>query len=604
MSFRMRWSHNAIPLSFLTWLIILCICIYIVTFNSDSVFVESFQTVRLIRPILTSGEHHFRFHGRASNIRLAGCLNEGGDCDYSCNCNSYQKIDKKCCNENMKMKQVEESIFDLLESCEAIGMNNNNGSGGGGDGCKSTHSRRELFAALGIASSTIPFLHGDVTSASAVESALNSNVNNDRMSNSNANSNANANGNENIIPFSSVRKQKLITLSNGLKVLLVNDKRASQSTAALIVNGPGQFQDPSDLPGGAHLMEHMVLSYTGDNTYQYFGNGIGGIASKKRGLDKQDSNLENWLEEKGGTSNAFTAYHQTCFHLNCPHDVLGGALERFATIFVESNVIDVCRNEKVLAREVRRVDEELDFDIEGGNNLQVQQEYITKEFVNPEHPYSKFSRGSLESLETIPKEKGVNVSERLIQFFHKYYLPTQAVLVVVSNQQYGQSSQSQQDSFTSLERWIFPFSVTLSKKETRRGRTTTNGTGNSIVSTGPTPSFSSNESTDINLGGNYYYPGRFLRGNFNKHLVLYRKPQKGSSLSSSAPGEKLVLQWVLNEDYRGGPNNNKRINVSEIAFVLNQVLGRRGPGSLYLFLRKRGWIRNGSVLPTQVTVRK
>ena len=44
--------------------------------------------------------------------------------------------------------------------------------------------------------------------------------------------------------------------------LLINDKRTSQRIAALVVNGVGQFRDPDDLPGLAHLMEHMLFPTT------------------------------------------------------------------------------------------------------------------------------------------------------------------------------------------------------------------------------------------------------------------------------------------------------------------------------------------------------
>jgi len=338
----------------------------------------------------------------------------------------------------------------------------------------------------------------------------------------------------NIIPFSSVRRMKTITLSNGLRVLLVNDKRALQSTAALIVDGVGQFTDPDELPGLAHLMEHMILSSNNDSKFG------------KRG------DLEDWLADNGGTSNAFTAYQQTCFHFNCPHDALSRALDRFSRLFVETNVIHVCRNAEILKREIRRVDSELDLD-----STYAQLEYVTKSFVNPEHPYSKFSRGNLASLETKPNEKGVNVSERLVQFFRQYYVSSKSVLVVVSNQL----------ELSSIERWVAPFSMSLKPRQNQ---------------------VASNVMTN-------YVPGQFLRGKRHKHLILYQKDESLSSIGN----EKLIMQWVLNEDYRG----TKKNNAAEIAFVLNQVLGRRGPGSLYLFLRKRGWIQNkSSTLPLQIKV--
>ena len=208
-------------------------------------------------------------------------------------------------------------------------------------------------------------------------------------------------------------------------------------------------------------------------------------------------------------------------------------------------MVSTCKNSRVLAREIRRVDSELDL-----NNLFSQLEFVTKSFVNPEHPYSKNGRGNLESLETNVPD--INVGERLIQFFLKRYLTSRVVLVVVSNQQ----------DLSSIERWVLPFSNTLSKKKL------------------------------IPLEN--HFPGRLLRGRRRKHLILIDKNPTSSGLNN----KKLVIQWVLNKDYRG----IRKTYAVEINFVLNQILGRRGPGSLYLYLRKQGWIQNGSTVPLQVKV--
>ena len=248
----------------------------------------------------------------------------------------------------------------------------------------------------------------------------------------------------------------------------------------------------------------------------------------------------------------FSTFQQTCFHINCPHETLARALERFSAVFIEANVIDVCRNAEILSREIRRVDSELDLE-----SVFAQVEYVTKTFVNPEHPYSKFSRGDLTSLETDPNKKGINVSECLIRFYQEHYLASKSVLVVVSNQQ----------DLSSIERWVAPFSASLKQRKKQ-----------AAISVAPN-----------------YYPGLFLLGKRHKHLILYQKDET-SSINES---EKLIMQWVLNEDYSGA----KRSNAVEIAFVLNQILGRRGPGSLYAFMRKRGWIQNrSSTLPLQITV--
>lgn len=44
------------------------------------------------------------------------------------------------------------------------------------------------------------------------------------------------------VPFSSFRRYKSVKLSNGMQVLLVSDKAARQSSAALSIGGAGQFR--------------------------------------------------------------------------------------------------------------------------------------------------------------------------------------------------------------------------------------------------------------------------------------------------------------------------------------------------------------------------
>jgi insulysin len=70
------------------------------------------------------------------------------------------------------------------------------------------------------------------------------------------------------LAFSSVRRYRQVTLTNnGLRVLLVSDKSklfaaTSQQQVALTIHGAGQFADPNDLPGCAHLMEQLCLCST------------------------------------------------------------------------------------------------------------------------------------------------------------------------------------------------------------------------------------------------------------------------------------------------------------------------------------------------------
>lgn len=51
---------------------------------------------------------------------------------------------------------------------------------------------------------------------------------------------------------------KGLVLSNGLKVLLISDKYCETSAAALGV-GVGSMSEPDELPGLAHLLEHVLM---------------------------------------------------------------------------------------------------------------------------------------------------------------------------------------------------------------------------------------------------------------------------------------------------------------------------------------------------------
>lgn len=326
------------------------------------------------------------------------------------------------------------------------------------------------------------------------------------------------------IPYSSVRRYKTITLPNKLKVLLVSDKRAFRSSAALSVGGAGQFADTS-LPGLAHLMEHMILSVNSRSAF------------------RQSKDFEDWLSDQEGASNAFTAYDTVCFHFSSPEAAFPEALERFAGLFLQQYVESVCRDEKTLEREIRRVNSELDFD-----DAYTQALCLTQDFVNPEHPYAHFARGDLNTLERLPKEAGVDVGARLIDFFRKQYQPSEAVLVIVGPEEIG-----------ALERWVVPFSYTLSRE---------------IPKDNVPPARRS-------------YPGGFLQGNRLKQMVLYRKEGDSSA-------EKLSFEWVLDLDYGDMMLPGKQsVTATQLAFIFSQILGRRGPGSLYLFLLRRGWVPSG-----------
>ena len=109
------------------------------------------------------------------------------------------------------------------------------------------------------------------------------------------------------------RRYRAIRLKNDLTALLISDKDAEKSGAALDVH-VGHFSDPDELPGLAHFLEHMLF-----------------LGTKKY---PDENSYAEYLQSHGGSSNAYTA----CAHTNYQFDVtpphLEEALDRFAQFFV------------------------------------------------------------------------------------------------------------------------------------------------------------------------------------------------------------------------------------------------------------------------------
>lgn len=324
-------------------------------------------------------------------------------------------------------------------------------------------------------------------------------------------------------PFSSRRQYKTIQLgSNGLRVLLVSDKQAVRASAALSIDGAGQFDEPPEIPGLAHLMEHMALSSS-----------------------PPERDFEDWLEEREGASNAFTAPGYVCFHFNSPPEVFGEAISRFASLFVQARVERVCRNRAVITREIRRVDSELDYTSEA-----TQAFYLLKDFINPEHPFSRFGAGNLESLQRATYRARIDIGQWLISFFRKHYLPSKAVMVVVCP-----------TDLLVLERWTsFVCKNILAR-----------------------------EAPDTNEQ-RAPFPEAFASRSKPSQIVLFRTKSESPFAEVT---ERLSIEWPLYLNYTSVVAEPV-ITASAVGFVVSQIVARRGPGSLFRFLSRRDWVPKGS----------
>ena len=354
-------------------------------------------------------------------------------------------------------------------------------------------------------------------------------------------------------------------------MLLVHDGGINRCCAALSIGNAGQFLDPPDLPGCAHLCEHMVLSSRSSGPYASASSSSASSASVRKRFDALD--FEDWLDEFDGSSNGFTAAGKVCFHFTLPqHEAFPEALQRFAGLFGQETFENTCRDESILRREVRRIDSELDV-----NNDNTRLFYLLKSFANPNHPFARFGAGNLDSLESVPKSNGVDVSKRCMEFFDKHYVPSEAVLVVISN-----------DNLRTLERLVEPFADKLSKQKfvlnmeqqveqkALEGESLPTNTSERGMEEGTSASF----------------PAPFRRLDYRQNILVKR--DNDDNLDTLSLAWPLQLQYSdINAKDIGTSSTKPLIVAPLVGFVVAQLLGRQGPESLSAFLLRRQWVPPG-----------
>lgn len=202
------------------------------------------------------------------------------------------------------------------------------------------------------------------------------------------------------------RAYRHLTLANDMQVLLISDPNTPTAAAALDV-GVGSADNPPGRDGLAHFLEHML--FLGTEKYP------------------DPAAYEEFITAHGGNRNAYTSFENTNYFFDIDAPYLGEALDRFAQFFVAPQF-----DGAYVEREKNAVEAEYQMGLksDGRRGLDVLQDLM-----NPEHPYSRFTVGSLESLADRP---GDAVRDDLLNFYDAHYSANQMRLVVLGSQSLDQ----------------------------------------------------------------------------------------------------------------------------------------------------------------------
>jgi insulysin len=199
-----------------------------------------------------------------------------------------------------------------------------------------------------------------------------------------------------LTPSLAAQQTLKIRLDNGLEAIIISDPNTDKSGAVLTVQA-GSWQDPENHPGIAHFLEHML--FLGTKAYP------------------EEGDYLRYMQDHGGTHNAFTSSLITSYMFSIDNDALDGALDRFSRFFYEPLFTP-----SGVSRELQAIDQEYAKNIE---NDQMRLAFVHKELANPKHPNQRFNIGSSETLK--------NTSQDVLKEWYKdHYSANLMRLLVVS----------------------------------------------------------------------------------------------------------------------------------------------------------------------------
>ncbi len=214
------------------------------------------------------------------------------------------------------------------------------------------------------------------------------------------------------------KQYQLLTLNNNLSVLLISDEDAEKSAAALAVN-VGHFSDPLDRQGMAHFLEHML--FLGTEKYPHSGE------------------YQQFINQHGGSNNAWTGTEFTNYFFDIEPRFFSPALDRFSQFFISPLL-----SPELVDKERQAIESEYKLKL----NDDVRRQYqVSKETANPEHPFTKFSVGNLE---TLADRDNSSAREELLHFYQNQYSAERMRLVVLSNHSLAQLEEMVKQCFSTV----------------------------------------------------------------------------------------------------------------------------------------------------------
>ncbi|MGM0439510.1 MAG: insulinase family protein [Chlamydiota bacterium] len=178
-----------------------------------------------------------------------------------------------------------------------------------------------------------------------------------------------------LTPSLQERQTTKLRLANGLEAYLISDPSTKDSGAALMVEA-GSWLNPQETPGLAHFTEHML--FLGNKKYP------------------EEMGFFKYIRQHGGTANAYTADLNTTYFFSINNNSFDEAFDRFGNFFIAPLF-----NRSGMERERHAVDQEHHRNLENDTWRLLA---VLEELGAPDHPFSRFGTGNIETLSSLTAE--------------------------------------------------------------------------------------------------------------------------------------------------------------------------------------------------------
>jgi insulysin len=211
------------------------------------------------------------------------------------------------------------------------------------------------------------------------------------------------------------RQFNYIELANGLRILLVQDPSCVKIACSITFN-VGHFNDDKNCYGINHLLEHML----------FLGNRV---------FTKANA-FNDFIATNGGSINALTGTEYSSYSYE-----IAAEYEQQAITHLYAMISKPSFNEALIEKEINTIDAE--FLLKQKDDLRRLYQ-VHKETCNPDHPFSQFSVGNKQ---TFSPFSPLQIKQKLLRIFERFYQPQNACLCLVSPQKLAVSEQSVRKNF-------------------------------------------------------------------------------------------------------------------------------------------------------------